>query len=62
MSVVVFANLEAETVGTQIDGGEDVCGGGSHVVDTGGEKCNVTLPVWALTINDEKKDNNRLLL
>ena len=28
-------------------------GGGSHVVDTGGEKRNVTLPVWALTINDE---------
>ena len=53
MSIVVFANLEAETVGTQIDGGEDVCGGGSHVVDTGGEKRNVTLPVWALTINDE---------
>lgn len=30
LSVVVFANLEAETVGTQIDGGEDVCGMGGH--------------------------------
>lgn len=30
LSVVVFANLEAETVGTQIDGGEDVCGIGGH--------------------------------